>query len=175
MNSMAVAGQMLMLIGIFYVPGCLAMSGLRLKVFPALALAPAASAGIAGAASMVCLATGWRWSPASAAVLAAAAVGLCFLAGRLAYLLSVRRAARRQVPDAAPAPEDAGEGRMPGYLMVLLGAALAAAAGIIGTVMLRGMVSLDRVNQGWDATFHANAVRWIQDGGQSSPWSISPI
>src|SRR4051794_28972794 len=175
MNSMAVAGQMLMLIGIFYVPGFLAMFGLRLKVFPALALAPAASAAIAGAASMVCLASGWRWSPASAAVLAAGAVALCFLAGRLAYLLSLRRAARRQDPDAEPSPEQAGEERMPGYLMVLLGAALAAAAGIIGTVTVRGMVSLDRVHQGWDAAFHANAVRWIQDSGQSCPWSISPI
>src|SRR4051812_15041127 len=175
MNSMAVAGQMLVLAGIFYIPGFLALSGLRLKVFPALALAPAASAGIAGAASMVCLATGWRWSPASAALLAAGVVGLCFLAGRFAYLLSLRRAARRQAPDPSPAPEDAGEAKLPGYLMVLLGAALAAAAGIIGTVMVRGMVSLDRVNQGWDATFHANAVRWIQDSGQSSPWSISPI
>src|SRR3954454_11192412 len=129
MNSMAVAGQMLMLIGIFYVPGFLAMFGLRLKVFPALALAPAASAAIAGAASMVCLATSWRWSPASAAVLAAGAIALCFVAGRLAYRLSLRRSARRSeqrpAPDAAPAAEVAGEESTPGYLMVLQGAALA--------------------------------------------------
>ncbi|MCG2624668.1 hypothetical protein LVY72_22520 [Arthrobacter sp. I2-34] len=192
MNAVAVAGQMLVLIGIFYVPGFLALFGLRLKVFPALALAPAASAAIAGAASMVCLATGWRWSPASAAALAAAAVALCFVAGRRAVRLSVRQTARRKVPAALPAAEAdggkaggsnadeaasgaAGQEAIPLYLKVLLGATLAVAAGLIGTAMVRGMVSLDRVNQSWDATFHVNAVRWIQDGGQSSPWSISPI
>ena len=175
MNALAVAAQMLVLACIFYVPGFLALTGLRLKALPALALAPAASAGTAGAASMVCLATGWRWGPASAAVLAAGAVALCFLGGRLAHRLSVRRAARRPAPDAEPAPHDAGDAGLPGYLVALPAVALAAAAGIIGTVMVRGMGSLDRVNQGWDATFHANAVRWIQDGGQSSPWSISPI
>ncbi|MFD1213258.1 DUF6541 family protein [Arthrobacter sp. GCM10027362] len=173
MDSIAVAGQVLVLLGIFYVPGFLAMYGLRLKVFEALALAPAASAAVAGGASLVCLATGWRWGPASAAVPAFAGVGLCFLLGPLA----ARRPVRPKNPEPAAPPDQASVPApcAPMALKVLLGAALAAAAVIIGTVMVRGMGSLDRVNQGWDPTFHANAVRWIQDSGQSSPWSISPI
>ncbi|NKX56153.1 DUF6541 family protein [Arthrobacter mobilis] len=164
MDAAAVAGQLLVLLGTFYLPGFLALYGLRLKVFPALALAPAVSAGIAGAASIVCLATGWRWEPASAGLLALAAVLLCFLFGWLTV--------RRKPPVPADPEKQAGA---PLSLKILTGTALAAAAALIGSVMLRGVVSLDRVNQGWDPTFHANAVRWIQDSGQASAWSLVPI
>lgn len=162
---------MLALLGVFYLPGFLAMYGLRLKVLPALALAPAASAAVAGAASMVCLATGWRWGPATAALPALAAVGLCFLAGRLPAR-PVQRSTAQQARQSAHAGSNGAGVPFP---KVLPGAALAVAAALIGTVMVQAMGSPHRVNQGWDATFHVNAVQWIRDSGQSSPWSILPI
>jgi hypothetical protein len=41
--------------------------------------------------------------------------------------------------------------------------------------MLDAMNNVDRVNQAWDPSFHVNALRWIKENGEASPWDINPI
>ncbi|MET1154060.1 DUF6541 family protein [Arthrobacter sp.] len=157
MGPLTVAGQLAVMLAVFYLPGFLALRALRQPAIRALVLAPAAGTALAAAGTMVCLLTGVRWNLLSAAVLAALGIGLCWLTGR------------------AIAPPEARVVAMPRSVKWLMGASLALTALVLGWVMLEAMGSIQRVSQAWDPTYHVNVLQWIKDNGQASPWSIWPI
>ncbi len=157
MGPLTVAGQLAVMLAVFYLPGFLALRALRQPAVRALVLAPAAGTALAAAGTMVCLLTGVRWNLLSAAVLAALGIGLCWLAGR------------------ALNPPEARVVAVPRPVKWLMAASLAVAAVILGWVMLEAMGSIHRVSQAWDPTYHVNVLQWIKQNGQASPWSIWPI
>ncbi|MGM0929035.1 MAG: DUF6541 family protein [Actinomycetota bacterium] len=157
MDASTVAGQLAVMLAVFYLPGYLALRVLRLPAIPALVLAPAAGTALAAVGTLACLFTGVRWNLMSAAVLAALGIGLCWLAGR------------------AIAPPEARVVAVPRSVKWMMAASLAITALVLGWVMLEAMGSIHRVSQAWDPTYHVNVLQWIKDNGQASPWSIWPI
>ncbi|MGM0929036.1 MAG: DUF6541 family protein [Actinomycetota bacterium] len=143
---------------VFYLPGYLGLRGLRLPSLPAAVLAPAAGAAFAAAGTMFCLVSGLPWNWISAAIVAALCVAACILLGRL-----------------IAAPSEPANAPVSRIFKLLVAGSLAAAATIIGAVLLDSMQELDRVAQAWDPTYHVNVLQWIKDNGQASPWSIWPI
>ncbi|TJY64060.1 hypothetical protein E4J89_18975 [Arthrobacter sp. CAU 1506] len=157
MGPLTVAGQLAVMLAVFYLPGFLALRALRQPAVRALVLAPAAGTALAAVGTMICLLTGVRWNLLSAAVLAALDIGLCWLAGRAinppeAPVVAVRRS-----------------------VQWMMAGSLAITALILGSVMFQAMGSIDRVSQAWDPTYHVNVLQWIKQNGQASPWSIWPI
>ena len=157
MDALTVAGQLAVMLAVFYLPGFLALRALRQPAIRALVLAPAAGTALAAVGTTLCLLTGVRWNLLSATVLAALGIGLCWLTGR------------------AIAPPEARVVAVPRPVKWLMAASLAITALILGWVMLEAMGSIHRVSQAWDPTYHVNVLQWIKDNGQASPWSIWPI
>ncbi|MFT4468678.1 DUF6541 family protein [Arthrobacter sulfonylureivorans] len=157
MGPLTVAGQLAVMLAVFYLPGFLALRALRQPSIRALVLAPAAGTALAAVGTMACLLTGVRWNLLSAAVLAALGIGLCWLAGR------------------AINPPEAPVLAVPRAVKWMMAASLAITALILGSVMIQAMGSIDRVSQAWDPTYHVNVLQWIKQNGQASPWSIWPI
>ncbi|EMY35252.1 hypothetical protein D477_005171 [Arthrobacter crystallopoietes BAB-32] len=116
----------------FYVPGLLVLSGLRLPLLAAIALAPAASAAVAAAGTMACLATGIEWTPISAAAATILAAAAAFLLGRW-----IR----------PPALEP--EHPVPAPVKLLALGTLAVAGVVIAATMMAGIGRPDRVSQAW--------------------------
>jgi hypothetical protein len=52
---------------------------------------------------------------------------------------------------------------------------VAIGAAVTSLALLRGMGDPATASQGWDPIFHLNALRWIQESGKATPWSIAPI
>lgn len=157
MGPLTVAGQLAVMLAVFYLPGFLALRALRQPAVRALVLAPAAGTALAAVGTMICLLTGVRWNLLSATVLAALGIGLCWLAGR------------------AINPPHAPVVAVPRSVQWMMAASLAVTALILGSVMIQAMGSIDRVSQAWDPTYHVNVLQWIKQNGQASPWSIWPI
>jgi hypothetical protein len=60
------------------------------------------------------------------------------------------------------------------YVVGLLGTLLGGS--LLAVIALhRGMGSIEVASQGWDPIFHMNAVQWIRESGNATPWSVSPI
>ena len=137
-------------IAVLFLPGATvaAAAGLRLPLV--LACAPLTTYGLAAAAATAAHVTDLSWGPgylaAEAAALSAVLVALRAVGGR----------DRPRLPRIRPL--SAGDAAV--VAGVLLGALLS------GSALLTGFGSLDRPNQDWDYTFHANATRFIADTGQ---------
>jgi len=58
---------------------------------------------------------------------------------------------------------------------VAIAASVLTAAVLGAVVIMRGFGELDAVHQGWDASFHANAIRFIIDTGDAAPNALRAI
>ena len=56
-----------------------------------------------------------------------------------------------------------------------MGAGLAVGSALTCRALLRGIGNPGTASQGWDPIFHLNALRWIQESGNATPWGIAPI
>ncbi|WP_159802722.1 DUF6541 family protein [Arthrobacter zhaoguopingii] len=164
------AQPLLFLLIAFFLPGTLALLPLRVGWPAAVALGPAVTLLLLGVGTFVLDALGIGWTAVSVSLMLLLPVGAVWLAGR---------GIRLERP-LLPRPNGAGtENPSPATatatVRIAVGAGLAAAAALISVAVLRGMGSLSTASQGWDAVFHGNAVRWIQESGRATPWSINPI
>lgn len=141
-------------------PGALVARIARLSWPVAVAVGPALTYGVVGAATVPFGAVGIGWNAVTAllalVVVAALAAGF-------------RRVLGRCRDTAAEARGIAGTPALVVAGGVLLGALL------IGVAALRGIPGWQTIPSTWDAIWHANAVRFILDTGQASPTHMGEL
>lgn len=142
---------------ILVLPGLLVLLPIGTPLPAALVLAPAVGLVPLSVAGIVLSALDIPWNLTTVTLAMAVTFGIFWLVGRRF------RFERKVVPDY-------------GWPFVsALGAAVAASSLLTVVALHRGMGSLDTASQGWDPIFHMNAVQWIRESGQATPWSVSPI
>ncbi|HEY3469076.1 MAG TPA: DUF6541 family protein [Amycolatopsis sp.] len=159
--------NVLLVVLAFWLPGLVFGAAIRLRGWLLAAAAPILTFGIVSLGVPVLGGLGIRWNTLDVAVwtlvLSAAGFGLAFL---------VRRFTARRHPDwadAAAAPARSLRAHL------LIGAGVFAGS-LVGVVtFLRGTHGLDQVQQGWDAPFHGNLVRWIAEHGDARPSTVGTI
>lgn len=161
----------MMLTAVFFLPGLLVLLPLKPGWPAAVALAPAVSLVVLAAGTLVAAATGLPWNPATAALLAVPAAGTAWLVGRR-FAFSVPL-----VPGIASIGPDSGHcRRAPSRLLwIAVGAGVAFASVVTSVALLRGIGTPATASQGWDPVFHLNVLRWIEESGKATPWSIAPL
>jgi hypothetical protein len=146
------------LVAVFFLPGLLVLLPLKPGWPAAIALSPPVTLLMYLAGSFLAAAVGLPWNAATAALVALPLVAAAWLAGR------------RFTFRATLTPGGLG---WPTALAV--GAGVAIGAAVTSLALLRGMGDPATASQGWDPIFHLNALRWIQESGKATPWSIAPI
>ncbi|CAN5206182.1 hypothetical protein BH20ACT5_BH20ACT5_12650 [soil metagenome] len=170
MPTPGTSGGVLILVNsiLLFGPGAILGLAAGLRWWAALAVAPLATYGLVAILAPGVAGLGWAWGPgwlAGSTVLAAAVL--------LALRLGVRRIS--EPPATSAEAEPASRGR-PGWLGELAVAGGVITGGLIGALTaVRAMGGLDRVNQHWDAIFHANAIRFIRDTGDADPAALRAI
>jgi hypothetical protein len=152
------APTVVFLVAAFFLPGLPVLLPLKTGWPAAIALSPAVTLVMLLAGSFATAAVGLPWNAATASLTALPLVLLAWLAGR-------RFALRQPL-----APGGAG---LPTWLAVATSTALGSVVTCLA--LLRGIGDPGTASQGWDPIFHLNALRWIQESGQATPWSIAPI
>lgn len=139
---------------------------MRLKGFDALALAPVLSLGAIGGSALVGGVVGIPWTPFSPVVLGALVAGVLWAARRLII--------RFRPP---PVETSARASRVVRYgvgLGVWLGLAAAVLFGVVHTLSIIGW-NLEHFSDEFDNVFHLNAIRFIMDHGNASPFFLSTM
>ncbi|MEA5359362.1 DUF6541 family protein [Amycolatopsis sp., V23-08] len=150
----------------FWLPGLVFGAAIQLRGWTLAAAAPMLTFGLVALGIPVLGRFGIRWTMLNVAlwtlVLSAAGFGLAF---------AVTRLTRRRHPDWEEPERLARTVRD----HVLIGLGVAAGMGIGTVTVLRGFRNIDNVQQGWDAPFHANLVRWIAEHGDARPSTVGTI
>lgn len=156
--------NVLLVVVAFWLPGLALGAAVRLRGWILAAAAPALTFGLVSLGGYVLGKLGIRWNLLSFAIWAAIAVAVV---GALSLLLVVlaRRSGRVTEPEPRLALRE--------HLMVGGGVVVGLVVGAV--TFLRGIGSLDMINQDWDAPFHGNAVRWIAEHGSIIPGSLGTI
>jgi len=150
--------DVLVCIGLFLVPGLLATYLGGLRGITAWATAPLVTVAVAAAVAVASGLVGFRFGPWP---VAAGVVVMAGLAAGLSWVLRTRRVER---PPRDPRPYS---------LAVVAGVVVAA---VVGTVtFIRGVGRPDAISQTWDAVFHYNAIRYIEQTGKASPLTIDAL
>ncbi|MBB4687657.1 DUF6541 family protein [Amycolatopsis jiangsuensis] len=151
----------------FWLPGLVFGTAVGLRGWTLAASGPLLSFGIVALGVPVLGGLGIRWNLLDVAlwtvVLSAVAYGVAFL---------VRRFTARRHEDwteGEPSTDRSVRGQVLIGLGVLVGM-------VVGTAtFLRGTHSITNVQQGWDAPFHGNLVRWIAEHGDARPSTVGTI
>lgn len=153
---------------LFWLPVYVVLPGLvlgrlaGLRGWPAVCCAPLLSYGITAVVGPVAGVLGVRWSPWLLALGTA-------LPAALLWVVDRRRAAAgvRSGPGGPAWPRVRGE--------LLVAAGIAAGTLVAGWVVLNAAGSLAGIHQGWDSSFHANAIRFIAESGRADPGALGAI
>jgi hypothetical protein len=145
-------------IAVVYLPGLALLFALSMRrPLVALALAPAASVGLAGVVAIVAALTGFSYGPVPLGVVTA-------LLAVVAVVLEVRRRRRR-----------ARRLRPSGLAGVLTGVVMAAVGvGYATWSWLQGIGSFSNPPQEHDTVIHAMVAAYIARSGRGAPWEIVP-
>lgn len=154
----APALTVVVLAAVFFLPGLLILLPLKPGWPAAIALSPAVTLLAFLPGSFLAAAAGMPWNIATAALVALPLVLSTWLAGR-------RFAFRKPLtPDAFTTPT-----------ALAVGAGIAVGSAVTCLALLRGIGAPATASQGWDPIFHLNVLRWIQESGKATPWSIAPL
>ena len=137
------------------VPGGAVLASLGVRGLPLLALAPAVSTAVLGGTAVVVGFLRAPWQPWLVLPATVAGVGVSLLLRRLV-----------RGPEALRASALPGAGAI-----VTVGLAVAALVGALP--IAAGMRQVDRVPQTWDAVFHLNGIRYIEDTGLASTFLLN--
>jgi hypothetical protein len=150
--------DVLVCVGLFFVPGLLATYLGGLRGITAWATAPLVTVAVVAAVAVLGGLFGFRFGVWPAV---AGTVAMALLAAGLAMLLRARGLKQ-------PAPDPARYS-----LAVVIGAA---AAVVIGSVtFITGVKRPDAISETYDAIFHYNAIRYIEQTGKASPLTIGSL
>lgn len=154
----------------FWLPGLVFGAAIRLRGWTLAAAAPLLTFGIVGVGVPILGRFGIRWDLVDVALWTLVVSALGFGVSALVLRYTARR-------HADWAEQDAEADRPPRSLREhLLMAGGVAAGSLIGIVtFLRGAHGLDKIQQGWDAPFHGNLVRWIAEHGDARPSTVGTI
>ncbi|CAN5206291.1 hypothetical protein BH20ACT5_BH20ACT5_12660 [soil metagenome] len=152
---------LLILLGmlVLFGPGWLLARAAGLSHWTCAAIAPLVTYGIAAAVGPLSSRLGVDWTMFTLLGATVLLAGGC---------LAIRRMGRKPDPATIPRSPDRR-----GDLVILAGVLTGALLG--GVVLLLGTGGLQNVHQDWDATFHANAIRFIIDTGDADPGSLAAI
>ncbi|MFJ5860859.1 DUF6541 family protein [Pseudarthrobacter sp. NPDC092439] len=156
----------MLLTAVFFVPGLLVLLPFKPGWPAAVAVAPAVSLAVLSAGTFVAAGTGLPWNLPTAALLTVPAAGGAWLAGR-------RLPFRTPLVPGVSLPRGRGLRARP--ISLAVGAGVAFAAAVTSVALLRGIGSPGTASQGWDPVFHLNVLRWIQESGAATPWSVAPL
>jgi hypothetical protein len=162
--------NVLLVVLAFWLPGLVFGAAIRLRGWLLAAAAPLLTFGIVSLGVPVLGGIGIRWNTLDVAlwtlVLSAIGFGLSFL---------VLRFTARRHPDWAEKDAAAAAPARSLRDHLLMGAGVFAGSLIAVVTFLRGARGLNQVQQGWDAPFHANLVRWIAEHGDARPSTVGTI
>ncbi len=152
----------------FWLPGLVFGAAIRLRGWTLAAAAPLLTFGIVAIGIPILGDLGIRWTMLNVAVwtLALSIVGF-----GVAFLV-LRFTAKRH-PDWQDDEEDAPKRSLRDHL--LIGAGVVVGLGVGAVTFLRGSHTLNNVQQGWDAPFHGNLVRWIAEHGDARASTVGTI
>jgi hypothetical protein len=160
--------NVLLVLVAFWLPGLAFGAAVRLRGWTLAGAAPVLTFGLVSLGGYLLGKLGIKWNLLSFAGWAAT---LSVTALAISLVLARRSAAKRAESTQEPTETERLTAKQ--HVMVAVGAALGLAVG--ATTFLRGISSLDYLNQDWDAPFHGNAVRWIAEHGSIIPGSLGTI
>ncbi|WP_116201868.1 DUF6541 family protein [Amycolatopsis circi] len=150
----------------FWVPGLVFGAAVRLRGWTLAASAPLLTFGVVALGVPVLGGLGIRWTMLAVAlwtlVLAIVGLGLAFAGQRL----RARRHPDWTVEELPKLP-------LRDHLVMAAGVAAGLAVGAVA--FLRGSNGIHTVQQGWDAPFHGNLIRWIAEHGDARPSTVGTI
>ncbi|MDQ4045901.1 MAG: hypothetical protein M3127_00845, partial [Actinomycetota bacterium] len=146
------------LAAVFFLPGLLILLPLKPGWPAAIALSPAVTLLVLLAGSFLAAATGLPWNLGTAALVALPPVLAAWLAGRRFNF------GRPLTPAGLAIPTVLG-----------VAAGIAVGSAVTCLALLRGIGHPATASHGWDPIFHLNVLRWIQESGKATPWSIAPL
>lgn len=154
----------------FWVPGLVFGAAIRLRGWTLAAAAPLLTFGIVGLGVPILGRLGIRWDLLQVALwtLVVSAIGFGLSALVLRY--TARHHSDWAEQDAAA---DRPKRSLREHLLMAAGVAVGSVIGLV--TFLRGAHGLNSVQQGWDAPFHANLVRWIAEHGDARPSTVGTI
>jgi hypothetical protein len=151
----------------FWVPGLVFGTAIGLRGWTLAAAGPLLTFGIVALGIPVLGGLGIRWNLLDVALwtvlVALVGFGLGF---------AVRRFTARRHPDWA-ADEEKPARSVRDHVLIGLGVLVGMAVGTV--TFLRGSHGINSVQQGWDAPFHGNLVRWIAEHGDARPSTVGTI
>lgn len=144
-------------IGLFFVPGALVAWASRVRGMALFAVAPAITVSIVAVAALIAPVANMRWSVTPVLILA-------ILVSGVALAVSTRLV--KKDPNGAPTTINwwAAAGHA---------AAVSSAAFLIGRRLVSAFGRPEAFSQTFDNVFHLNAVRYIQETGSGSSFSVS--
>ena len=153
---------LLVYLALTVLPGLMFAAAAGLRGWLLAALAPLLTYGLVGMAAPILPRIGIAWSPTSFALVTACASVVAFVAW-----LVVRRLRPPQPVEALPAWTAVH------HLGVGVGVLIATVVGVaVAWGATRGFTAVPQI---WDATFHANATRFIADSGRSDPAALAAV
>lgn len=168
-------GLTVLLILVLVVPGLAVCLAAGLRGWIAAAAAPVLTVGLLGAAAPLLPAVAPTPIVVSLGVIAIGVVGLTLLGRRLARRVGENRVAE-SVPRGSRASKTIRTGAMwTAWHHVAVAAVLGAAAVVGALIVYRGSGYLTGIPQWWDAMFHASAIRYIGDTGNTHPAALGAI
>lgn len=160
----------LIFIAVLFLPGTAVCLAAELPRWTTIAAAPLVSYGLTVVTEQVCMILGFSFGPlmllAITVLIATALLG--------SARLYRRRHGRTSKATADRSSQGGKEVRSRRDDLIIVGGVVLGAVLSAGTV-LTGMGRLDGINQDWDASFHANAIRFILDTGNADPAALSAI
>lgn len=163
----------LLFILVLFGPGILLGLAAGLSRWTAVAAGPLLTYGLTAVAEQVCIALGLSFGPVPVLVVTGLSTAAVLGLAQLTRLRSSRRSSSEADDgDREQAVQPASRGRL-GELVIVAGVLIGALLGAL--TALAAMGRLDAINQDWDASFHANATRFILDTGNADPGALSAL
>ncbi|WP_328605074.1 hypothetical protein OG943_34315 [Amycolatopsis sp. NBC_00345] len=151
----------------FWVPGLVFGTAIGLRGWTLAAAGPLLTFGIVALGIPVLGGLGIRWNLLDVALWTVLVALIGFGLG-----FAVRRFTARRHPDWV-ADEEKPARSIRDHVLIGLGVAVGMAVGTV--TFLRGSHGIDNVQQGFDAPFHGNLVRWIAEHGDARPSTVGTI
>ncbi|WP_410576514.1 DUF6541 family protein [Amycolatopsis sp. lyj-108] len=153
----------------FWLPGLVFGGAIRLRGWTLAAAAPLLTFGLVAIGIPILGRFGIRWTMLNVGLW----VLLLSLVGFGLSFLVLRFTAKRHPEWAEDEDDDETKRSLRDHLLIGAGVVVGLGVGLV--TFLRGSHSLENVQQGWDAPFHGNLVRWIAEHGDARASTVGTI